>query len=321
VSDCISFHDKNPLDPTDTTRVRVNLPFITVTSTFGQVVGQKEYKATADAEAEVVLGVPYAIFGIGLVGGCNETVEISDDTTVNGTVHSNSTVEILSNVTVNPEVTHFGAYTSQSPSVVHRLVSSTQGDPLASTVDVRDYRPGAPKALAAGNDYVDLSGVDPVRNQDLIAARALAGGVFADKLVYTRGNVVLDGPLSGKVTIVQERPSRTSNNQIHLQGGAFNLEHWSGDSVLFLAAGSRNGGGCHDGDAIELNLDSQTNHHFKGLIYAPNGGVEVDDQGGSPRGKTFDGSIVADEVDLDGDNDTLNRQFLTAAPPSYRLFL
>jgi hypothetical protein len=307
------------------------------------VVGIDAFESTASAIAELAPGEPYALFA--LSDECPPTNPNQDQALdlenamppggVTGAAHSNLDVEVEPSdyVELLTYVRDFYVGNGQTvppqpipPGVSPRKVQQ-QGDPLASIVHVSDYRPGGDIAdLADGSgDYIESTptknpppdGV--LNNDDLRTLGAVSGDSFNDVLVYTTYRIVLTSPLDGEVTLVSEYDG--AGPAIEFGGGRFDLEPWTEDPVDLLAyttAGSP--GNCAVADGMLFSGSQNSDSHWLGLVYAPNGTIRMECAGGCSDRKTFDGSIVANIVDLNDSTYDIDEGATGAGPLRARLF-
>jgi hypothetical protein len=227
-------------------------------------------------------------------------------------VHSNASLDIGLGMRA-PEVTYVNTATNLSfPNVDPHLVSR-EDDPLATLdtpITIEAYRDGGDIAdLAPPGKYKENTDSNQtVDNQWLVDQGALdTNGALDDVLVYSAGPIVLDGPLAGSATFV-------SDEGIEFRGdGGFALTPWSGDPNRVLAFTDAGADGCGTNNGIELDDVAGS---WTGLVYAPNGGVRVAGNGH----KTFEGSLVANVIDLDGGDYQMDVFEDAVGPPKIRLY-
>ena len=303
-SPCISF-------AADNRRVRVKLPTMKVKSTFGQVVGIDKFTTSAAAEAETFVGERYAVFGVSQT--CSPAVSIGNNggggpTTINGTVHSNESVELQGGARADL-VTYVTGNPPPPPQPSQQVLP--QPDPLANTIDVQQYRPGGSKANAAGANYKPAIG-QTVDDQwfDTNVGRNPNGTLKDDGvLVYTDSGINLSGPMIGKVTFVNE-----SNTPVKFHDDNFQLTPWDTNGLLTLSTSNPECDDPSDANAIMLENVRGT---WDGLWYAPRGGLRVSE---SQDPKAFLGELVAKRIELDDDNYTITPKYESSGPPGYRLY-
>jgi hypothetical protein len=298
---CISFD-------ADDTRVRVQLPEITIGSTFGQVVGIDAFTTDAEAEAEVTYGQPYALFGTDQVQSCDYAVTVRGaSTSITGSVHSNEAIFFDASTSIAP-LSRVTYVTPPAPTGAARV--NPQPDPLSTSVRLSDYRPGGSKAvLAAGNYYdatsaiVDAGWLTANVNYDPVT------GAFApnDILVYTDRDVRLAGPLAGNITFVAE-------GQIELDDGQYDIRPWSGDPARLLALSTYQHQGCNQ-QAENAIFVGDASGRWDGVLYGPGAEIEIENTGA----KQFNGMLVASAIDIDSDDVTVDSTSFAGGPPELRL--
>ncbi|MEX2586785.1 MAG: Tad domain-containing protein [Actinomycetota bacterium] len=272
-----------------------------LSTTFARIFGIETMtvNARAVACASPPLGAPYAVFAGSTT--CADAVSFSGaNRAVNGGVHSNNDMKVVSNGTViNGIVTYLNG---DAPEGNIEYNPSTDNPrrldnvlPYPDDFDIDDYKPLGSKGLLAtdlGQYHYAPVGIDETW---LALEGLLSGKTVAPGLYYTPGEIHLGGnDWNGTdVTFV------TSGGTIHLNGNDFNFTPWDPDGLLLF---SNKSAGCNKGDAvIKLNGD---NHTWAGILYAPNGPLDFS---GTNITSSLDGRLVANTVHLSGSKQTITR--------------
>ncbi len=190
---------------------------------------------------------------------------------VTGKIHSNDGIKVSGSVnTVNGTTTYVSSFNdsgsdnSYTPPPVQDEVKS-----FPVQYNLADYQPGGSEALAAQAEgkYHYIDGNLEVSDS----------GVVLDGLYYVTGEVKLSGSaISGQFTIISEEDISQD-----ISGSEFDCRAYSGD-LLFLSNG------------ILLKM-AGSNSYFEGVVYVPNGEIEL-----SGSENTFNGSIFGNTVILSG---------------------
>jgi hypothetical protein len=283
-------------------------------SIFGGVVGDDEITVRTSAVACMTVSggsLPALFAGSPCAGpgAGQDALKIQNGNLIQGGFHSNGDVTFGGAGGDPVRVIGDGTYVNDvGPNAFDDKVSFFESDgvtpaddrnprlvgtqPFPFEVDIADYQPGGAAALAAGPDYHNLS--------------PLGGNAFAREVEQ---NWV--GP-DGKII-----PG------IYYTSGAPRLPDLSGDAVMFVAQGEITASGGTDLDAYDdttLANDivlfsnaggescgnrairiSGSDIAWTGVLYAPHGQVDLS----GARGSTFDGSIVAWEIDFSGSDLTV----------------
>ena len=272
--------------PDDTLRVRLD---DTATWLFAPAIGfapQQAVGAEAAALRQNVLAGGYALFAGS--PSCGDAIRMSgSDIAINGGVHSNDDIKVSgSNNTVTGGTVHAGSIdVSGSGNTFTPAPIVGAVDPYPVTFDIADYAPGGAMAIDAGASYYN-AGSNKIDTGWLISQGLYnpSNGVLADGLYYTSDDIDLNGSdLTGNVTFV------TSNDEIHFSGSNHNLQPWDAKGPL----------------AFSNETDSCSNHVVKfsgsgsswsGIVYAPNGRIEMSGSGNS----NVDGALIGMAVKLTG---------------------
>jgi Flp pilus assembly protein TadG len=284
-------------------------------SAFSSTVGVTTLGAVASAVAECVSTAgPAGGFTIFANGNCTpkgdpaKTVDWSgSNTIVEGAVHSNLDIYIGgANNAINGATTYVDELTPPPPggsTVIYGEEpeqTTPKGDPFAALYRIEDYVPGGAKAQAAGSNYFDFTGSkidsgalenyhDPVSG---LPRPLLTGTQLADGLYFTDEDIDIGtSGLTGKVTFVTSAASDDDKGQLTVSGSLQNLENYDADGLLFFSD--------FDGPCGEYGVKSAGSaSRWRGNIYAPRALVEM--SGSGSENSRLDGSLVGDEVRLNG---------------------
>jgi len=260
-------------------------------TTFARLIGTDEVTVRSEATAACMRspgGGAFAMFakgpacqlrkdGAGKVTG--DVYSAGDMTwhgtgsqSLDGSMHSDGDITATgSGLNISGSATASG--TSNDPTVQTGVPPKNLPYPIDFQID--DFRPGTPIALAAGDQYHHHTGT--VRASDINSRGA---GIH-----FVEGNVVPLGPKlsASPVTIV-------ATGTIILNNAAFTAYH----EGLAMMSGATNPPTC---EAV-IDLEGTTN--IAGLLFAPNGGLEV--HGGAVNGGMIAWSIETGGIlDLDVD--------------------
>lgn len=225
----------------------------------------------------------------------NVTVDSSPLANV-GDVHANGDLELSgSAVDIHGQATASGkVIVSGGPNVTRGMVSGVppmtfpEIDPLLKAQALQN-------GLTAGN--VNLNDGSLVKGKiigNLVASAP--NGFQVEGVVWVTGDLTIAGPITGKGTVIVD-------GEINLNA-RFNYPSTALESLLFITTSTSS-----------TAADLTGNRIFKGVIYAPNGGVRL-------RGTTkYMGSILAETIDLGGTPDiTRWTDWDDDPPPTPRVF-
>jgi hypothetical protein len=266
----------------------------------------------------------YAIFANGKCGNSStppKTVDISGSTNqVEGAVHSNLDVDLGgSGNSIIGDTTYVTTVQGQSNDTLNPAAAKTteRTDPLASIIQIADFLPTdgsdsdslpdgkKAKAAAEAGQYYNFSG-NKIDSGLLESSGRLekVGSVWVldDGLYFTNQDIDLGtSDLRGDVTFV------TSNGQLKISGSNVILTPYDSDGLLAFSNANKNCG--EYGVAMSGSSNSWT-----GIVYAPRALVEMSGSDNS----TLNGSLVGDEVRMNGSNQKIKYQNFSAStsPPS-----
>jgi hypothetical protein len=250
---------------------------------FGRVLGLGSTDVSARAVAEIVSAYEddYAIFAIdescGAVG-----VDIHGSlATFNGTVHSNSNVQVGgTDHTFDPSVTYACDFLEGGSGHTYQREQKSTGD--------RDVPPALDGITYASFAPCDFSFSAPVnlksRNdiwQDAAKTILMDGTYCFEKTVTLIGDDIV-----GNVTFA-------ALGSIDISGSDHNLTAYHSSGILFYSESSG------PGNVIDL---AGAGGAWSGIIYAPNGDVKINGQ----SNLNFAGSAVAQSVTVAGNGMTIN---------------
>ena len=190
---------------------------------------------------------------------------------VTGKVHSNDGIKVSGSVnTVNGTTAYVSSF-NDSGSDNSYTPPPAQDEVRSFPVqyNLADYQPGGSEALAAQAEgkYHNIDG-------DLEVSDS---GVVLNGLYYVTGEVKLSGSnISGQFTIIAE-----GDISQDISGSEFDCRAYSGD-LLFLCNGS-------------LLKMAGSNSYFEGVVYVPNGVIEL-----SGSENTINGSLFGNTIKLSG---------------------
>ncbi|HEX2052694.1 MAG TPA: pilus assembly protein TadG-related protein [Actinomycetota bacterium] len=259
--------------------------------------------ARATACASPGLGGPYAVFAGSTT--CTPAVSFSGSgRTINGGVHSNNDMKIVSNGTVvNGDVTYLAGDAPAGNITFNPPVDNPKKltAPLAypEVFDVDNYAPGGSKALKALSQLkYHYAGAVEI-NETWLTLNLLLNPLtktIAPGLYYTTGNIHLNGNgYNGQgVTFVSR------SGDIHINGNNITFSPWDPDGLL--VASYKNQPSCSAGQAV-IKLDGNT-HSWTGVMFAPNGPIDFS---GTNIVSSLNGRLVGNVVQLSGSNQTITR--------------
>ena len=319
---------RNGFAPTDLTLVNLGSSTFEATiatsvdTFFGRVLGFSKIDVTTNAAASCAAGSggANAIFATGTTCPTfsKRQVDISgSNQAVSGGVHSNGNA-VVSGSTNNFDFDTLDTPPGSIPDPFTYLHTVDKGDPsnVFETGYPVDLDPSAPPSwppvspLPAPVDFVssewDNVGVDgPVANAAKVAGRYWRvnrdiDGSFilsrGDGVYYATGNIKLDTTVTADVTLVAE-------GFIEFSGSNQVLEPWRGPGAAannLLAFGNQPYSGTDSCDKFVVSMGGST-QSWEGIIYGPNGLVEMNGSSGT----TFTGSLVGFAVRLNGSDITM----------------
>lgn len=272
---------------------------------FGKIFGSDSITvaARATACASPGLGGPYAVFAGSTT--CSPAVSFSGSSrTINGGVHSNNDIRIVSNGTVvNGDVTYLagdapaGNITFNPAEDNPRRLSAPLAYP--EVFDLSQYAPGGSKAALA-QSQLRYRNAGSAEINELWLTLNLAYNpltkTIAPGLYYTTGNIQLNGNgYNGQgVTFV------SASGGIHINGNNISFTPWDPDGLLIGAYKEQSS--CAAGQAV-IKLDGNT-HSWTGVMFAPNGPIDFS---GTNIVSSLNGRLVGRVVHLSGSNQTITR--------------
>jgi putative Flp pilus-assembly TadE/G-like protein len=272
---------------------------------FGRIfnVGSITVASGAVACSSPGLGGPYAVFAGSTT--CPDAVSFSgSNRTINGGVHSNNDMKIVSSGTViNGAVDYLNG---DAPAGNITFNPSTNNptrltSPLAypEVFAIEDYAPGGAKALLAQSQgkYHNAGSADI--NDLWLTLHLLINPLtktIAPGLYYTKGGMHLNGSGydSSGATFV------AADGDIHLNGNDFSFTPWDPDGLLIFA--NKLQPSCNSGNAV-LKLNGNT-HSWSGVMFAPRGPLDFS---GTNIVSSLNGRLVAQTVKLSGSSQTITR--------------
>ncbi len=274
--------------PDDTVRVRLD---DVTTWLFAPALGiapQQAVGAEAAALRLNVLAGGHALFAGS--SSCGDAIQISgSDIAIDGGVHSNDDIVVsgsdnsLTGGTVSAgSLNVSGSGNTFTPAPVAGAV-----EPYPVTFDIADYAPGGPKAIAAGATYYN-AGSNKIDMGWLISQGLYdpVTAVLADGLYYTSDEIDLSGSgVTGAATFV------TSGGEIGFSGSNHDLRPWDSEGLL---AFSNRTGSCSN----QVVKFSGSGSSWAGIVYAPNGQIEMSGSGNS----NVDGALIGMAVKIGGSN-------------------
>lgn len=272
-------------------------------TTFARVFGIETttVNARAVACAAPPQGAPYAVFAGSTT--CPEAVSFTGaNRTVNGGIHSNNGMQIVSNGTVvNGQVTYLEGDAPEGNITYNPSTGNPRrlDDPLPypEIYEIADYAPLGSKGLLATSlfeyNYAPL-GIDATwlaLSGNLIGSKTIAPGLY-----FTPGNIQLNGNdwTGYNVTFV------TSGGEIQLNGNNMTFTAWDPDGLLLFS--NKNEPSCSAGQAV-IKLNGNT-HNWEGVMFAPRGPIDFS---GTNITSSLSGRLVANVVSLSGSNQTISK--------------
>lgn len=147
---------------------------------------------------------------------------------------------------------------------------------------VMAFNPAHYHYFPESNGFVNMGDLQPYMN-----GNDLEEGVYVTPVGFKFSGGSANNMLGDDVTFVTRGEIDYSGNGTHLR------PYFAG--LLMLTDGFVNGGQCDNNPVIKL---SGSNFSWGGIIFAPNGGVNMS----AASNGTFYGSIIAGQVDLSGSN-------------------
>ena len=299
---CISFKDDN-------SRVRIRIPTVNVDSQIAKLIGVDSIGTAAAAEAisEGTATGNFAVFGISETCSDDFAVTIKGGTNIpEGAVHSNNDLRIENPHNIPDGASYRTALSA--PGNVSATQVAAMADPLGH-IDMADYRPGGDKALAAGSAYHDFTGVQ-IKNSN----------ITTPGLYYTDQKVTVTSGITINATFIIDNPTLTGSG-FDSNGTGYNLSFYddedSNPDKLLIYTNATYAQQCQPSNSPTIHLNGSEGS-FTGVLYAPNGGVEMN---GSGSGANLIGAIVADTVDIDGTgNEVFNDGRFVPADPFVGLY-
>jgi hypothetical protein len=258
--------------------------------TFAGTLGVDGLRASARALAGCTLaggGGSYAVFA-GATDCGDHTIDWSGSTnTVVGGVHSNDGIYMGGSdnsvdgdsTAVDDEGSTIGDNNTLDPPLAQGTVL-----PYPVPFEIAHYEPGGSKATLAGALYYNAGNnkIDTgwLESQGLYnsSTKQLDPGIY-----YTTNDIDISPDFKGSVTMV------TSNGKISLTGSTQQITPWDPDGLLLFSARDT----LCDEYAIKMSGSTNT---WEGIVYAPEGMIEMSGSGNS----TFEGSLIGATVRVNG---------------------
>lgn len=285
----------------------------TLPTVFGGVfnVTTLDVASRATACASPGLGGDYAVFAGSTT--CPDAISFSaSNRTINGGVHSNNDMKILSNGTVlNGSVTYLngdapaGNITFNPATNNPRVLEGPLEYPEIFAIE--DYAPGGAKALLAQSQlkYYNLGvlEINPTNLTALLAYNPLTKTI-APGLYYTTGGMHLpgNGYNAAGATFV------AADGDIQLNGNNFNFSPWDPDGLLLFA--NKEQTSCNSGNAV-IKLNGN-NHNWTGVMFAPRGPLDFS---GTNVVASLNGRLVAQTIKLSGSSQTITKNLTYSGKP------
>jgi len=285
-------------------------------------------QAVATCELELFLG-GYAIFAGAdscASGGSIELDLTGSTKTINGGIFSNGDLKINGpNTTIVGNIEYRGTFNTNVVGVTaEKVFGSPKEYPL--TLDIADFRPGGARETADPGNYFDSAPGTAIDNDWMVSNGYATGNnsniVITQQGIYyspKTGNDAIN--LKGVSTAVGVAVTFVSEGQMHVIGDAditgfapVNEGAPSPYSPLVLFSNAEPPGSCST-NAIQF---SGSNMTWTGLIYAPNGEVQMS---ASSTDATINGSIIGYSVDISGSNFEINWQDDDTGAPRFRVEL
>ncbi|MGH8913391.1 MAG: DUF7305 domain-containing protein, partial [Acidimicrobiia bacterium] len=263
-------------------------------------------------------------------GGSIELDLTGSTKTINGGIFSNGDLKINgSDTTVNGAIDYRGTFQSNAGPAVVGAAEKYFGSPKAYPLDldIAEFRPGGPRQTADPTHYFNAAPGAAIDNGWMVSNGYATGNTSSIEVTQSgifyssnTGNNAID------LSQVSAAPGVTvtfvSEGEMHITGNA-NLTGYApvtapatgptySPVILFSNAGSPPS--CND-NAIQF---SGSNMTWTGLIYAPNGQVQMSS---SSTDATINGSIIAYSVSISGSNFEINWQDDTTAAPRFKVEL
>jgi len=285
-------------------------------------------QAVATCEQEPFLG-GYAIFAGAdscASGGSIELDLTGSTKTITGGIFSNGDLKINGpNTTIIGNIEYRGDFDTNVVGLTsEKVFGSPKTYPL--TLDIAEFRPGGPREIADPGNYFDSPPGTTIDN-DWMVSRGYATGNNAN-IVITQpgiyyspktGNDAIN--LKGVTTAPGVKVTFVSEGEMHVIGDAditgfapVNEGAPSPYSPLVLFSNAQPPGSCST-NAIQF---SGSNMTWTGLIYAPNGEVQMS---ASSTDATVNGSIIGHSVNISGSNFQINWQDDDTGAPRFRVEL
>lgn len=274
-------------------------------SMFGRIFNVESLTVGAQATAcgSPGLGGPYAVFAGSTT--CTPTVSFSgSNRTINGGVHSNNDMKIVSSGTViNGNATYL---TGDAPAGNITYNPSTGNPqqltgtlPYPEVFQVDDYAPGGSKALLAQSQWRYHNAGSATINETWLTLNLLLNpltNTISPGLYYTTGDIHLNGNgynASGATFV-------SRNGDVMFNGNNFTFTAWDPDGLLI--ASFKNQTSCSAGQAV-VKLDGNT-HSWTGVLFAPNGPLDFS---GTNIVSSLNGRLVGRTVSMSGSSQTITR--------------
>ena len=266
-------------------------------------------EGVATCEQEDFLG-GYAIFAGAEAcpsGGAIELDLTGSTKTINGGIFSNGDLKINGpNTTINGNVEYRGNFQSNAGVAAEQFFGSPKVYPLE--LDIAEFRPGGARQTADPGNYFNAAPSTAIDNNWMISNGHATGNNA--NIVITRSGIFYT-PKTGNNAIVLKGVSTApgvtvtfvSEGQIAIIGDA-NITGYAsltpgGYSPLILFSNAETPPSCST-NAIQF---SGSNMTWTGLIYAPNGEVQMS---ASSTDATINGSIIGYSVNISGSDFRIN---------------
>ncbi|MGH8952969.1 MAG: pilus assembly protein TadG-related protein [Acidimicrobiia bacterium] len=266
-------------------------------------------EGVATCEQEDFLG-GYAIFAGADAcpsGGAIELDLTGATKTINGGIFSNGDLKINGpNTTVNGDIEYRGNFQSNAGVTAEQFFGSPKVYPLE--LDIAEFRPGGPRQLADPSHYFNSAPSTAIDNGWMTSNGHATGNTSAIEIIHSgiyyspkTGNDAIN--LKGVTTANGVTVTFVAEGSMHVIGDA-DITGYApltpgAYSPLVLFSNAETPPSCST-NAIQF---SGSNMTWTGLIYAPNGEVQMSS---SSTNATVNGSIIGYSVNIAGSDFAIN---------------
>jgi hypothetical protein len=259
-------------------------------------------------------------------GGAIELDLTGSTKTINGGIFSNGDLKINGpNTTVNGDINYRGSFTSNAGPGVTGVAEQYFGSPLnyPLDLDIAEFRPGGSRELADPSHYFNSPPSIDIDNAWMIAEGHATGNNSNIEIIHSgiyyspkTGSKAIE--LKGVTTAPGVTVTFVSEGQIHVIGDA-SLTGYApltpgGYSPLIMFSNAETPPSC----AVNAIQFSGSNMSWNGLIYAPNGEVQMSS---SSTNATVNGSIIGYSVNISGSDFEINWVDDPTGQPRFRVEL